>query len=89
MLATHTIRRDGPYVHVTLPDVLPPNWRSLRRQLDEEIEDGADRAFLEIPGSWLPPEDEASLEAIERELRELGVDVVVERRHRFAEAFLG
>jgi hypothetical protein len=89
MLETHSIRRNGPYVHVALPDVLSPDWHSLRRQLDEEIEDGMERAFIEVPAGWLPPDDEAALKAVEGELEDLGVEVVEERRHLFAEVFLG
>jgi hypothetical protein len=42
----YELTRDGPYVRVVLPDVLPPDWDALERELAEEIEDGATRIML-------------------------------------------
>src|SRR4051812_17329603 len=52
METTTVITYDGPYLHVLLRDVLPPDWEDVRRELEREIECGAaegnhrDRAFL-------------------------------------------
>ena len=46
MRSTHEISCDGPYVHVFLPDVLPPDWEALRRELEPELEEGASRVTL-------------------------------------------
>jgi hypothetical protein len=90
MLATHEVRRDGPDLHVTLPDVLPPNWTMLRRDVDLDLDNGVERAFVRIPGAHhLAAEDERELISFERSLRELGVDVHVWRTMPFAEVFLG
>jgi hypothetical protein len=37
---------DGPYVRVVLPDVLPPDWDALEREIDEEVEDGATKVMV-------------------------------------------
>jgi hypothetical protein len=42
----YELTRDGPYVRVVLPDVLPPDWDALEREIDEEVEDGAARVTL-------------------------------------------
>jgi hypothetical protein len=89
MMTTHEVRHDGPYLHVTLPDVLPPDWVSLWHDVDLEIEDGVERAFLNIPGDHLAVDDENELDSFERTLREQGVDVRVRRARPFAEVFLG
>jgi hypothetical protein len=34
------ITSDGPYLHVLLRDVLPPDWEALRHDLEPEIEEG-------------------------------------------------
>lgn len=70
------ISRDGPYIRVLLPDVLPPDWEALRRALESELEEGANRVQLvlgECPG--FSPEDPAFVR-LEWWLRRAGVDVV-------------
>jgi hypothetical protein len=41
MRSTTEITCDGPYLRVFLPDVLPPDWEALRRELEPELEEGA------------------------------------------------
>ena len=41
MRETTEITAIGPYVRVTLPDVLPPNWEELTRDLEPELDEGA------------------------------------------------
>ena len=34
------ITSDGPYLHVVLPDVLPPDWDALSRDIEPELDEG-------------------------------------------------
>ena len=45
------ITYDGPYLHVLLRDVLPPDWDALRRELEREIECGARKVTIAIARS--------------------------------------
>ena len=58
MKLDHELRYDGPYLHVDLPDVLPPDWEGIRRELD--LDCGVERAFVVAPAS-MPSEDESEL----------------------------
>jgi hypothetical protein len=40
MLDTHEVLRNGPYLRVTLPDALPPDWDALESDLDLELDEG-------------------------------------------------
>lgn len=40
MLDAHELLRNGPYLRVTLPDVLPPDWDALESDLDLELDEG-------------------------------------------------
>lgn len=40
MLDTHELSRNGPYLRVMLPDVLPPDWDELESDLDLELDEG-------------------------------------------------
>jgi hypothetical protein len=42
----HELLRDGPQVRVVLPDVLPPDWDSIKREIEREIDDGAERVMV-------------------------------------------
>ena len=54
MLETHELLRNGPYLRVTLPEVLPPDWNSLERDLDLELGDGlVEKATIVTP--WCSP----------------------------------
>jgi len=44
----YELTRDGPYVRVVLPDVLPPDWDCLEREIDEEVDDGATRIMVMV-----------------------------------------
>jgi hypothetical protein len=44
----YELRRDGPYVRIVLPDVLPPDWDTLEREIDEEVQDGATRVMVMV-----------------------------------------
>jgi hypothetical protein len=87
MMATHEVRRDGPYLQITLPDALPPYWGSLIHDVDVELEDGAERAFINIPGAGLGTDDERRLRSFERFLEDQGVSVLVRRAYPYAEPF--
>ncbi len=83
MMAIHEVRRDGPYLQITLPDVLPPFWGSLIHDVDVELEDGVERAFINIPGASLGTDDERRLRSFERSLEDQGVNVLVRRAYRY------
>jgi hypothetical protein len=87
MIATHEVRRDGPYLQITLPEVLPPCWGSLIQDVDVELEDGAERAFINIPGAGLGTDDERRLRSFERFLEDQGASVLVRRAYPYAEPF--
>ena len=87
MMATHEVRRDGPYLQITLPDVLPADWGSLIHDVDVELEDGAERAFINIPGARLGTDDERRLRSFERFLEDQGVSVLVRRAFPYAQPF--
>ncbi len=53
------ITRDGPYLRVLLPDLLPPDWDALRRELDWEMEEGATDVTF-VVGDGYHEEDVAS-----------------------------
>jgi hypothetical protein len=91
MLETHELLRNGPYLRVTLPDVLPPDWDALQSDLDLELDEGVDQATVVMP--CCAPSDLA-LEVMLRVASELGrqgVRVHIERRDEapFAEVFVG
>jgi hypothetical protein len=91
MLETHELLRNGPYLTVTLPDVLPPDWDALNRDLDLELDEGVDEATVVMP--YCAPPDLA-LDAVLRVVSELGrqgVRVHIERHEEapFAEVFTG
>jgi hypothetical protein len=77
MRYTHEISSDGPYVHVFLPDVVPPDWEALRRELEPELDEGASRVTL-IVGRCAGIEcDDPSLLELVASLRSSGVQAVV------------
>lgn len=76
MRYTSEISHDGPYVRVLLPDVLPPDWDALRRQLDPELDEGASRVMLIIGEcAGFAPDDPALLQLI-RGLQEEGIETM-------------
>jgi hypothetical protein len=55
MLETHELLRNGPYLRVTLPDVLPPDWDSLENDLDLELDEGVVEKATIVAPSCAPP----------------------------------
>ena len=47
MFESYELRRNGPYLRVILPDVLPPDWTALARDL--ELDEGVKSATLVTP----------------------------------------
>jgi hypothetical protein len=55
MLEAHELLRNGPYLRLTLPDVLPPDWDALETDLDLEFDEGVvEKATLVAPRCALP-----------------------------------
>ena len=73
METSTVITADGPYVHVLLRDVLPPDWDALGRELDRELDDGARRVTFALSRtSGISPDDPGLLHLTDR-LRASGV----------------
>ena len=49
MSESYELRRNGPYLRVILPDVLPPDWTALSRDLELELDEGVETATLVTP----------------------------------------
>jgi hypothetical protein len=49
MFESYELRRNGPYLRVILPDVLPPDWTALARDLELELDEGVETATLVTP----------------------------------------
>lgn len=47
--SSYELRRNGPYLRVILPDVLPPDWTALNRELELELDEGVERATVVTP----------------------------------------
>ena len=77
MRFTHEISTDGPYLHVYLPDVIPPDWEALRRALEPELEEGASRVTLVVGRCAGIDLDDPSLLDLVGSLRSSGVQAVV------------
>lgn len=74
MHTTGHITADGPYLHVLLSDVLPPDWEALRRELEPEIEEGARHVTIVLGRSaGVEPADRHLLDLVES-LRATGLD---------------
>jgi hypothetical protein len=71
------ITYDGPYLHVLLRDVLPPDWDEVRRELESEIECGARKVTIAIARSCdVSPWDPDLLELRDR-LQAIGVPTAI------------
>jgi hypothetical protein len=68
---------DGPYVRVVLPDVLPPDWDALEREIDEEVEDGATKVMVMAADERTLDTHRERLSALVSQLRADGIDTVV------------
>jgi hypothetical protein len=71
---------DGPYLRVLLPDVLPPDWGTLRRDLELELDEGGMRVTLVVGECSPVAEDDPSLAALVGSLRNEDVDAFVVRQ---------
>jgi hypothetical protein len=49
MLDMCELQRNGPYLRVILPDVLPPDWTALNRDLELAVDEGVQQATLVTP----------------------------------------
>lgn len=68
---------DGPYLHVVLPDVLPPDWDALSRDLEPELEEGVTRVtFVLGHAAGVEPDDPHLLDLVDS-LRAADVEAVV------------
>jgi hypothetical protein len=77
MRSTHEISTDGPYLHVFLPDVIPPDWEALRRELEPELEEGGSRVTFVVGRCAGIGVDDPSLLDLVGSLRSSGVQAVV------------
>jgi hypothetical protein len=77
MRDTYELTRDGPYLRVVLPDVLPPDWDTLEGEIDEEVEDGAARVMVMAGDAGTLDTHRDRLGAIVDDLARRGVDLVV------------
>lgn len=77
MLRSNEITCDGPYLRVSLPDVLPPDWGTLRRELELELEEGGSRVTFIVGRCAGITCDDPSLLDLVGSLRSSGVDAVV------------
>ena len=77
MRTNSRITTDGPYLHVLLPDAVPPDWEALRRDLDPEIDEGVTHiTFAMGRAAGIAPDDPELLELV-GSLRTSGVESVV------------
>ena len=74
------LMQDGPYLQVVLPDVLPPDWDALRRDVESAIDDGASRVTVIASDRLGLEADDDRLEAMVDTLKDEGVEVVVVRQ---------
>jgi hypothetical protein len=77
MRDAYELTRDGPYVRVVLPDVLPPDWDALDREIGEEIDDGATRVMLMAVDAGTLDTHTKRLTELLRKLGDVGVDAIV------------
>jgi DNA-binding LacI/PurR family transcriptional regulator len=74
------LMQDGPYLQVVLPDVVPPDWDALRRDVEFAIDEGATRVTVIASDRVGVETDDDRLEAMLDTLRDEGVEVVVFRQ---------
>jgi len=86
MRFSHEVWYDGPYLHISLPDAAPPDWESIRVELDDDAY--VSRVFVKAP-AWMRPEDEAELTVICGSLEADGARIALMRPHEFAEGYFG
>ena len=73
----HEVVRDGPRIRVVLPDVLPPDWDGVERDLRSEIDDGA--THIQVCAAAFNGRDEADdrLIMLTESFAGEGIDTVV------------
>jgi hypothetical protein len=74
------LMQDGPYLQVVLPDVVPPDWDALRRDVEFAIDEGATRVTVIASDRVGVETDDDRLEAMVDSLKDEGVEVVVFRQ---------
>jgi hypothetical protein len=74
--ASH-ITSDGPYLHVLLRDVLPPDWEALRRDLEPEIEEGATHVTFALARSTAVKPTDPGLAGLVESLHGSGIQTIV------------
>jgi hypothetical protein len=77
METTTVITYDGPYLHVLLRDVLPPDWEDVRRELEREIECGARKVTIAIARSSDVSPTDPDLLDLQGRLQAIGVPTTI------------
>jgi len=77
MRDAYELTRDGPYVRVVLPDVLPPDWDALEREIGDEVEDGATRVMVMAGDAGSLDTHRERLSVLARGLEDQGIDAVI------------
>jgi hypothetical protein len=77
MRDAYELTRDGPYVRVVLPEVLPPDWDALEREIGEDVDEGATRVMLLAGDTGTLDTHRERLDAIVASLTREGVDAIV------------
>jgi hypothetical protein len=69
VLPTYQVHRDGPYLRIVIPHILPPDWEALRKEVVEELQDDAvDRISIVTPRYSYDRPDREALEQLVRDL---------------------
>jgi hypothetical protein len=77
MQDAYELTRDGPYVRVVLPDVLPPDWDALEHEIAVEVDDGANRIMVMAGDAGTLDTHRDRLDVLVGALAAEGVDAVV------------
>jgi len=85
VLSTYEVKRDGPYLRVVIPEVLPPDWDALHRDLACELEEGGiERVSIVTPHFSYDRTDRDALTAFLQYLADEQVDICIEWRDQEA-----
>jgi hypothetical protein len=77
MRDAYELTRDGPYVRIVLPDVLPSDWDALEREIGDEVDDGATRVMVMAGDGGTLDTHGDRLTVLVRRLEDQGVETVV------------
>lgn len=81
VLATYEVKRNGPYLRVVIPEVMPPDWEALRRDLVGELEEGGvTRVSIVTPHFSYDRTDREALSTFLQYLADERVDTCIEWR---------